>query len=158
MSAIQEIRAVIEDQLVAIDREVLELRNALEALDANEEALGATRAAPAAAGGVAGRDRSARRRATARKKTAKVGDLRELTDVLGKSSTGLSAAAIAKQTNHSRDQIRDLLKDLEAAGKVRRTGRRRGTRWLVITDEDWIAQRAAELAARSTSAGSRRAA
>jgi DNA-binding GntR family transcriptional regulator len=76
-------------------------------------------------------------------------DLRHLTELLGRSGAGLSAPALAKQTTASVDQIRGLLKDLEAAGKVRRTGHRRGTRWHVITDEDWIAQRAAELAART---------
>jgi hypothetical protein len=42
-----------------------------------------------------------------------------------------------------------LLKEQESAGQVRRTGTRAATRWDVITDEDRIAARAAELESRS---------
>jgi hypothetical protein len=38
-----------------------------------------------------------------------------------------------------------LLKEQESAGQVRRSGTRAATRWHVITDEDRIAIRAAEL-------------
>jgi hypothetical protein len=38
-----------------------------------------------------------------------------------------------------------LLHELEAAGQVRRTGSRRSTVWRLITEEEQIAQRAAEL-------------
>jgi hypothetical protein len=41
-----------------------------------------------------------------------------------------------------------LLRELETAGRIRRTGQRRGTRWHAITDEDRIRDRAAELARR----------
>jgi hypothetical protein len=37
------------------------------------------------------------------------------------------------------------LGELESSGTVRRTGSRRSTLWLLITDEERIAQRAAEL-------------
>jgi len=47
------------------------------------------------------------------------------------------------------------LHDLEAAGQVRRSGARRSTVWQLITDEERIAQRAAELE-RLRSAPSRR--
>jgi hypothetical protein len=46
-----------------------------------------------------------------------------------------------------------LLRELEAAGRVRRSGQRRGTRWHAITDEERIAERAAELAALSKPTG-----
>ena len=42
-------------------------------------------------------------------------------------------------------RVRAQLRDLEAAGRVRRTGDRRSTRWLLIVDEDRIAERVAEL-------------
>ena len=48
-----------------------------------------------------------------------------------------------------------LLHELEAAGQVRRSGARRSTVWQLITDEERIAQRAAELE-RLRSAPSRR--
>lgn len=63
---------------------------------------------------------------------------------------GLTTADLAQQSGANRDQVLTLLRDLEAAGQIRRTGQRRSTRWHLITDEDRIAQRAAELTAQST--------
>lgn len=60
-------------------------------------------------------------------------------------SDGLSTAQLAKQANAAQDQVLALLKEMEAAGQARRTGSRRATRWHVITDEEKIAARAAEL-------------
>jgi hypothetical protein len=64
-------------------------------------------------------------------------------------TSGLATSELADRANGDRDQVLVLLRELEAAGRVRRTGERRGTRWHVITDEDRIQQRAAELAALS---------
>jgi hypothetical protein len=60
-------------------------------------------------------------------------------------TSGLGAGAIAQRAGVGRGRVLGLLRELEASGKVRRTGARRSTLWLVITDEDRIAQRAAEL-------------
>jgi DNA-binding MarR family transcriptional regulator len=60
---------------------------------------------------------------------------------------GLTTTALAEQTNTDREQILVLLRELEAAGRIRRTGQRRSTRWHAITDEDRIRERAAELEA-----------
>lgn len=65
---------------------------------------------------------------------------------------GLTTSALAEQTNGNRDQVLTLLRELETAGRIRRSGQRRSTRWHVITDEDRVAQRAAELAARRKTA------
>jgi hypothetical protein len=65
---------------------------------------------------------------------------------------GLTTSALAEQSNGDRDQVLTLLRELEAAGRIRRSGQRRSTRWHVITDEDRVAQRAAELAARRKTA------
>jgi DNA-binding IclR family transcriptional regulator len=70
-------------------------------------------------------------------------------ELLLSNADGLSTAAIAERANSDRDQVLTLLRELEATGRVRRSGQRRGTRWHVITDEDRIQRRAAELAARS---------
>jgi hypothetical protein len=68
-------------------------------------------------------------------------------------SDGLSTGALAERANADPAQVLPLLREMEAAGRVRRTGRRSGTRWhAVASEEEWIAQRAAELAARSRSA------
>ncbi|MGZ4331034.1 MAG: FaeA/PapI family transcriptional regulator [Solirubrobacteraceae bacterium] len=58
---------------------------------------------------------------------------------------GLTTSAISEETNANPNQVRTLLRELETSGRVRRSGQRRGTRWHLITDEDRIATRAAEL-------------
>jgi hypothetical protein len=60
---------------------------------------------------------------------------------------GLTTSALAEQAGGSRDQVLRLLHELETAGRIRRTGQRRGTRWHAITDEDRIRARANELEA-----------
>jgi hypothetical protein len=61
------------------------------------------------------------------------------------SSGGITTAELAKATNGDSRRLLALLKKQEDAGHVRRSGERRGTRWHLITDEDRIAARAAEL-------------
>lgn len=65
--------------------------------------------------------------------------------MLRNAENGLSAGAIAKAANARDRQVRELLSERESAGQVRRTGAGRGTRWRLITDEERIAARAAEL-------------
>lgn len=48
---------------------------------------------------------------------------------------GNGTEALAAEANAERVQVLTLLKELEADGKVRRTGQRRGTRWFVDTSE-----------------------
>jgi hypothetical protein len=62
-------------------------------------------------------------------------------------SGGVTTAELAERASGNRDQVLTLLRDLERAGRVRRTGQRRGTRWHAITDDDRIRQRIAELEA-----------
>lgn len=69
----------------------------------------------------------------------------QLERLLADARSGLSAGAIAEQADVGYSRVLARLRDLEAAGKVRRTGSRRSTLWLLITDEDRIAQRTAEL-------------
>jgi transposase len=64
---------------------------------------------------------------------------------LADAGSGLSAGAIAQRAGVGYSRVLGQLRALEATGTVRRTGTRRSTRWLLITDEDRIAQRAAEL-------------
>jgi hypothetical protein len=61
------------------------------------------------------------------------------------SSGGITTAELAKATNGDSRRLLSQLKKQEDAGHVRRSGERRGTRWHLITDEDRIAARAAEL-------------
>jgi hypothetical protein len=62
-------------------------------------------------------------------------------------SEGLSTRELATHTGGSSAQILSLLKEQEAAGDVRRSGIRAATRWHLVTDEDRIAARAAQLTA-----------
>jgi hypothetical protein len=64
----------------------------------------------------------------------------------------MTTSALAERANANRDQILTALRELEAAGRVRRSGQRRSTRWHAITDEERIQKRAAELAARGKTA------
>jgi hypothetical protein len=65
--------------------------------------------------------------------------------LLADTSAGLSANAIAKQAGAGYSRTLKLLHGLEAAGQVRRSGSRRSTVWQLITDDERIAQRTAEL-------------
>jgi hypothetical protein len=64
----------------------------------------------------------------------------------------MTTAALAERVDADRNQVLGLLRQMEAFGQVRRTGQRRSTRWHIITDEERIQQRAAELAALSRAA------
>jgi hypothetical protein len=66
---------------------------------------------------------------------------------------GMTTSGLAARANGKREQVLTALRELEAAGRVRRSGQRRSTRWYAITDEERIQKRAAELAARSKKAG-----
>jgi hypothetical protein len=69
----------------------------------------------------------------------------ELERILGDAENGLSASTIADQAGAGYQATLSLLRELEAKGAVRREGSRRSTRWRLLTDEDWIAERTAEL-------------
>lgn len=89
--------------------------------------------------------RSARKPARRAREVVPTGKLIALLD----GSAGMSTSELAKATNGKPDQILALLRELEQADQIRRSGARRGTRWHLITDEDRIAARAAEIAAQS---------
>ena len=69
----------------------------------------------------------------------------QLEQLLAGATSGLSASTIAAQTGVGHSRVLGQLRALETSGQVRRTGNRRSTVWLLITDEDRIAQRTAEL-------------
>ena len=71
-------------------------------------------------------------------------------------SPGMRTRELSQATNGDPNQVLTLLKEQENAGQVRRTGTRSATRWHVITDEDRIATRAAELQASSRRARARK--
>jgi hypothetical protein len=57
-------------------------------------------------------------------------------------SGGMSTTELADAAKGNRDQVFALLRELEQADQIYRTGQRRGTRWHLITDENPIAARA----------------
>jgi hypothetical protein len=95
--------------------------------------------------------RRARRRPRAKAARREVVPAGKL-ELLLAETDGLTTSVLAERANGDRDQVLTLLRELEQTGRVRRTGQRRSTRWHVISDEERIQQRAAELAAQSRSA------
>ncbi len=67
-------------------------------------------------------------------------------------SDGLSTSDLAEHAPADQAQVLSLLREMEKADVVRRTGHARATRWHLVTDEQRVQERAAELAARSKSA------
>jgi hypothetical protein len=146
MPFIEDLVYSIDARLQALSREIVSLEEARSALISNGRPQPQARRA---------RPRKARRtsrrtppKATKRAKPNSV-LLADQTERLLASTNGLSTAALAKQAGANHDQVLALLRDLEKARRVRRSGQRRATRWHAITDEDRIRERAAELAARS---------
>jgi hypothetical protein len=147
----------IENRLRELNQEIDTLTAARSALDGRETKPAerprvrsarpvAAAATPPAADPTPARRARAKRRAKPPSGTDVVpaGRLEALLSENG----GLTTSALAEQTNGNRDQVLTLLRELETAGRIRRTGQRRSTRWHAITDEDRIRERAADLASR----------
>ena len=146
MKTIEQLVQSIDAYLATVRVEIETLTRAREELVAVASA--SDRPAPAPA-----RRRTARRvrRPRPRRSTevAPAGKLHRLLSA----SDGMSTAALAEQANADPAQVLPLLREMESNGRVRRTGLRRGTRWhATSSEEEWIAQRAADLAGRSRSA------
>jgi hypothetical protein len=56
----------------------------------------------------------------------------------------MTTRELANRTDGEQSQVLSLLRELEQADRVRRSGRRRSTLWHLVTDEDRIAARVAE--------------
>ena len=135
---ITELVQSIDERLASIKDEISTLNDARQAL---VRRAAPTKPAPRRT------SRSARARARGQSAT-NVMPAAKVDEILASSQDGMATAAIAKQGDAKPDQVLVLLRELEDAGKVRRSGQRRGTRWHTITDEDRIQARAAELAGR----------
>jgi len=132
----------IEDLVQSIDGRTRELKGEIASLEDALEAL-SSNGSPAPA--PRPRAKQTRKRASRPAKAVPA----ETVEQLLADSDGLTTAALAQQANGDPADVLRRLRELEATGRVRRTGERRGTRWHVITDEDRIQKRAAELASRS---------
>ncbi len=128
--SIIDIVANIDQRLADLDAEVTHLNEARTALiDKPDPAVELT---------------PRRVRRTSPKRTYEVIPAGKLTALLSRSD-GMRTRELAQVSNGDPSQVLALLKEQEDAGEVRRTGTRAATRWHVITDEDRIAARAAEL-------------
>jgi hypothetical protein len=136
----------LEQIIHSIDDRVEQLNSEITSLEAARSALAANGAAPAAPFPARRRAKPKRRR---RRATTRKPLTAETAEHLLTEQDGLTTTAIAEQAGADRDQVLVLLRELERAQRVRRTGQRRATRWHAITDEDRIRERAAELASRS---------
>ena len=143
MSFTEDLRQLLQTRLVELEREASLVRNALQALGGSVPTSSTTSASTTLASKP--RATRTRRRRTQRTEVVPAGKLEKLLAQTDRIST----ANLAKQADAASDQVLTLLRELEAAGKVKRTGERRGTRWHMITDEERIQERAAELASRS---------
>jgi len=141
-----ELAQTIQDRLDVLHREIALLEAARDQLQSNGSgsAEPTVRKPPAVR-----RTRRARRR-----RSGEVVSAVKLEGLLAEHS-GITSTALAELANGGRDQVLGVLRELEAAGRARRTGQRRGTRWHAITDEDRIAARAAELERQSKRVRSR---
>jgi hypothetical protein len=146
MPFIDELIKSIDGRIQALSSEIVSLEHARTALVTNgSESARAQRTSQRRT------RRTSRRKST--KKTTRPNSssvlLADQAERLLASTDGLTTAALAKEAGANRDQVLALLRDLEKAQRVRRSGQRRATRWHAITDEDRIQERAAELEARS---------
>jgi len=138
----------ITDIVTNIDRRLLEVHAEVKNLAAARTALAnGSQPTPAPTP-----RRGRRKAARAAYQVVPVG---KLTAILT-GSEGLRTRELATATNGDPAQVLALLKEQESAGQVRRTGTRAATRWHVITDEDRVAARAAELETRSRRKPARR--
>jgi hypothetical protein len=158
MKTINEILDSIDGRLRQVKAEIDSLNSARAALGgrrspakAPQRTSSTTKAAPSSSNGTADqaptprppakRTRTRRRTAGRAGEVVPAGRLERLLSENG----GLTTSALAEQTKGDRDQILTLLRELERAGRIRRTGQRRATRWHAVTDDDRIRERAAEL-------------
>ena len=145
---IEELANTIQDRINTLNGEIATLEAARTQLHANGSApaVAANRAARATTN--SSKPTARRRRpkpkaanANARTEVVPAGKL----EVMLAQHDGITTAQLAKLANGKPDQVLTLLREMEGAGRARRTGQRRGTRWHAITDEDRIQARAAEL-------------
>ena len=139
-----DIVASIDQRVIEAKAEIAQLEGARRALinDVMATATPKPRRAPRRA---EPRRAAPRQTAAAKDKVVPAGRITALLH----GSAGMSTPELAQATNGKPDQILALLRELEKADQIRRTGERRATRWHLITDEDRIAARAAEIAAQS---------
>ncbi|MDQ6607786.1 MAG: hypothetical protein M3Z06_14720 [Actinomycetota bacterium] len=171
MSSLDQIHKSIDAHIADLQREIMALEAARAALLGHASPVAAKRTESVASerrpptrrrGRVAKAARNGdgngavrARRTRARPKPAGSGQPVEvllagkLEAMLRESEGGLSATTIAKRSNAGYTKVLGRLRELEGTGQVRRSGTRRTSLWRLVTDQERIAERAAELEALS---------
>jgi predicted Rossmann fold nucleotide-binding protein DprA/Smf involved in DNA uptake len=140
------INALVE----SLDARLAQLHGEIGALVQAREALISNGASLVAAKPPRARRQTSPRRKGARRSPKNAALADTLHALLAAGEEGLSTSALSAEAGVDVAQVLAKLRELEAAGGVRRTGQRRGTRWHASgSEEGWIARRAAELAARA---------
>jgi len=119
-------------------------RAAAEVSPPSQRTTGTTESSEPAPARSRGRRARTSRSGPSRRKSAPLSP-EDVERVLSTAESGLSAGAIADEAGAEYQATLTLLRELELAGRIRREGTRRSTRWHLITDEERIAARAAEL-------------
>jgi hypothetical protein len=140
----------LQQLIQSIDGRIEHLHSEISSLEAARSALTTNGAAPTAPSTAEPSPKPKRRpRQKPARKTLTKPLTADTAEQLLANSDGMTTTALAEQAGASRDQALLMMRELEQARRVRRTGQRRATRWHAITDEDRIRERAAELASRS---------
>jgi hypothetical protein len=142
---VEEVIAAIEQRIAAAQAEIASLEVARSVLAGVGALAGKApgRRQPEIGGAARPRSRSAmRQRRPGRPSGADVAALKRL---LSEVDGGLSGSALAELVGVPPATIRAQLRELERSGEVRSAGERRGRRWTLVTDDDRIAQRVAEV-------------
>jgi len=148
MSHIDELRESIDGRIVEVQNEIAALQAARAAL---RDGRAASTEAPSPPTVAAQPRRRARRKSASSQRQVEVLLAGKLETMLSESEAGLSAVTVSKRAHASYRQVLVLLRELEQTGRVRRSGTSRTSLWRLITDEERIAERAAELARLSAS-------
>ena len=138
MPDIAQILDAIEQRLTQAHAEIKSLTTARDIL-AGEPASAPSRARAA--------ESAPRRRRVTSRRSRRAGEHPEQTieALLGESTGGISAVALSKRAGMGYARVLHRLHELESAGTVLSTGTNRTSLWRLVTDEDRIAQRVAEL-------------
>jgi hypothetical protein len=117
MSYSTELRERLEAGITELEGDIAKLRSAIAALDT------------ASADASPGPRRRRARRSSAPAPARDVVPSGKLTSLLSSAGDGVTTSELAQRTNGDPDQVLALLKELEQAGRARRSGTRRSTRW-----------------------------
>jgi hypothetical protein len=141
----------IEDLIDSIDTRLAEARAEIDALETAKAALSTSGTPVTEQPARAARAAGGARRGGRRSRKPAPAPAPELYELLA-ANDGITTGELARRAGTKPSVVLSTLKELEAAGKVKRSGERRGTRWHVgnpMDRSDYVEQRTAELERRA---------